>query len=270
MNFNIIINKEANFYFFIQNLSCWHDNCRKSYNSFWINETDSALSNNEQNALQTFKTIRSKYNFKGNFEKYFYFPDNMSSNFFLDDDKNDLEDIFRIFKKRFELIYKKEETKLKEWEKILIEKFLDSKTNTEIFNVLNTFFDFKPENTTINVILLMSSPDMNGGGANIDKHSVTLEISETTTNKINEVMSIAWHEIIHLLYKSKIMTVLINSGMTVTEADAVEETINSYLFPKGVLAKKFFNIKNDNEASVIENYLNDRKILDENLIKKIK
>ena len=60
MKFSININKSANFYFFIQNLSEWHFSNRKDYNDLWRKELGK-FSEEEATALKKFKEIRLQH-----------------------------------------------------------------------------------------------------------------------------------------------------------------------------------------------------------------
>ena len=62
MKFRVLINRWANFYFFIANLSEWHFSCRKRYNFFWL-AADDKFSKTEKKYLKIFKKILLKYHF---------------------------------------------------------------------------------------------------------------------------------------------------------------------------------------------------------------
>ena len=72
MKFRFLISKQANFYFFVSNLSEWHFSCGKDYNILWKKELGQ-FSPKEKDALKRFKEIRLKYpSGKSLFERAFF------------------------------------------------------------------------------------------------------------------------------------------------------------------------------------------------------
>ncbi len=247
MQFKIFIKKWGNFYFFIQNLSKWDSqHYREKHNKFWKEQLED-FSSIEKVALKNFKNIRSEYKYKSFFEKAFfkeedpwsYLKDNLSHKQY-----NTLQNIFNLFKDKFEIIFKKNLPKLKKWEKTLKTKPDPSKIK-KICKILSNLYKTSPRSQQIDIYLLMSSPSQTGGGANIDNKSITVEISQQSRSKeaINHIMALIWHEITHLYFEVGYYAPLIEK-LSIPQKDRskIKEFTTSSLFPKGILGKNFFNI----------------------------
>lgn len=244
MKFRFIISKQANFYFFVSNLSEWHFSCEKDYNILWQKELEK-FSSEEIEVLKKFKTIRLKYpSGKSLFERAFFtnktpflkLKKSLPAN-----EYKVIEEVFKTMKKKFDSLYKKEFSLLKIWEKELDIKANNATLSNSIIKILQNFFVTVPKINKINVYLLFSSGSHTGGGANIDGESVSLEISRYPIEYIDHAQSIIWHEIIHLLFQNeyfnpKLMEILKDRQ----KAKIVNEVAIASLFPRGILGQKFF------------------------------
>ena len=134
-----------------------------------------------------------------------------------------------------------------------------------------------------NAYLLFSSEDHFGGGANIDKKSVSLEISHLPLKNINNAMAIIWHEIVHLLFQNDHLDLMLMKILKDRKkAKIVNEAVIASLFPRGILGKFFFKTKlieklhskisSDQTKKILnltEKYVNEKKPFDESYIRKV-
>lgn len=249
MKFSVVINKWANFYFFVQNLSEWHFSNRKDYNILWRRELG-PFSLDEENAISKFKEIHLRYPFgKSYLGRQFFLEENpwtvLEQKLLLEDFTN-LQDIFSLLEKKFDIFYKKEFALLGKWQTAL-EKELDNKNLTTAINItLGKLYDTPPLSKDITIYLLPSSESYSGGtGGVIDNISVNLEISRSPSKKLNHAIGIIWHEITHLYFERQSFLARVSKKYP-NDPDAVnliKEAVNSSLFPNGVLGIKFLNIK---------------------------
>mgnify|MGYP001617118409 CR=1 FL=1 len=248
MKFEFIISKWANFYFFISNLSEWHFSCRTFYNEFWRKELG-GFSKKEKKSLKLFAKLHEKYPFGSDFfGQIFFVKKNPLINLKRERPKKDfqlLKEIFKIFVPNFEKLYKKELPLLKIWEKNLKEY----SNKILIVRQLNTNLAFlyhtKPIQKNIKVYLLFSSPNLSGGGTNMDGESITLEISRYPLKAINQVIGIIWHELIHLYFENDYFLPLINETFASDQKkiSLLKEAAASSLLPNGVLGVNLLKIK---------------------------
>lgn len=264
MKFSIIINKQANFYFFVQNLSEWHFSCRKSYNDFWEKELGK-FSPEEKEALKQFKKIHLHYSFGKNYlGRYFFKEKNPWENLESKINKKDYDDIksvFSLLEKKFEIIYDKDYPKLQIWKNIL-EKKLDNHKD-EINNALAILYNTKPLNKDIDIYLLLSSDTKNGGGASIDEKSITVEISRTPNNQLTLLIGLIWHELIHLYFEKGYFIEFLKQEFKDDgeKINLTREIAASLLLPKGTLGKMILGIYGENLNSRIS-INNQQKLLE--------
>jgi len=287
MKFEIIISKWANFYFFLQNLSLWHFSNAKDYNLFWEKKVG-PFTDKEKRALETFKKIQLKYPFGKNiFRKYFFLSKNpwetlkkqLPRQGFLI-----LKDIFNLWQKKFESLYKTELPLLKKWQTILKRRANNAQFNLKILHVLNNLYHTNIGKARVNVYLLLSTSSHTAGGANIGKNSISLQISQYPINRANHALGIIWHETIHILFQNKyFFPLLLKNFKKPKDFGLINEATTGGLFPLGILGKQFLNDKlantlNDFLSSrttrkifqLLQRYINNKKPLDDSYILKLK
>lgn len=250
MKFKFHIYKTGNLFFFVSNLTEWHFACRLHYNEIWIKKTG-PLSKKEKEALASFKKILLKYHYgkeylgrplEGYSDKTAWLKLKM---WVTPIEYEEIQKILKLFEPRFEKIWNEEYPKLLKHKKRLEGRELKAKS---ILKDLNTFFGSKVEVNTINSFLFISAMG-GGGGANIGKAKITLDISGR--NDLNSIFPLIWHEAIHALYQDKIIVetekyieinkIKFNIYKHNTIA-IISESIVDSLFPDGLLAHKHFNI----------------------------
>lgn len=289
MKLKFVINRWANFYFFVQNLSEWHFSCRKNYNTLWQKQFGE-LTNKEKRPLETFKKIRLNYKkSKSCFEIAFFTKQNpwifLKSNLPPREYKT-IKKVFENLEIKFTKLYCSDLPTLKKWQILLNKKGNDQKINQKIIQVLDGLYgtNIRNKNITIKIYLLFSSPNNSGGGANINQKSISLEISRLPLDMIYHVFGIIWHEIIHLSFQNQVFfPLLLNNISEQNNANLINEITTAALFPKGLLSKKFFNNQLINNLHpfltpektciifrLLKNYLHNLKPLDICYINRIK
>jgi len=291
MKFNIKISKSANFYFFVQNLSEWHFSNRSEYNQIWREKLGN-FSNAEETSLKEFAKIHKKYTFGKNYLGRFFFtskkPMEQLQKLIFANDFHKVNSAFKLFQRHFNTIFKKDLPVLKNWKK-LIEANLkkNSKITQEIDKRLSILYETKPSRQIIKIFLLLSAGKTSGGGANIEKQkSITLEISGSPPEKINDALGIVWHELIHLYFEKENYCPLIEKTLPQVPEDKkmkIREATTSALFPNGILGKRYLGLKSKGalhfsllKASqtipllkMTKEYVGKNLALDESYIKKI-
>lgn len=245
MKFLFIINKWANFYFFVQNLSEWHFINRKTYNEYWRKELG-PFSTKEEKALKKLKDIHSRYSFgKEYLGKSFFLskkPWKALEKQLSKKELVELKNIFSVFQPKFEVLYRKEQPLLMEWQRELQGKANNKLLMNLVNNSLAGLYNAPPLKNEIKIYLLFSSPTIFGGGANINNKRIALEISRYPHKKINSAIGAIWHEVIHAYFEKHFFLPLLHKNFP-DDPEAVdliqEVTARAVFFPGGVLEKKF-------------------------------
>lgn len=260
MKFLFFIKKEANFYYFLHNLSeCeWPWPARKDADLGWKKEFGD-FTKKEKEALNNFKKIYLKYFLKVYLGKHFFLEKNAWQKLEKEIHKEDvaaLRNIFWVFEKKFNILIKKQLPFLKKWKKNLTSKFDKIKNSSALKSLTQSieslFQTSSPNQVKIFLLFaknkLISSDDYASGaggerGRGLDGKSILIEFSKCPLNKIDYVSGIIWHEILHCFYvssgfRSLLFEIFSKNSKAVS---AIEEVIIRSFFPIGVLSMKFFN-----------------------------
>lgn len=248
MKLEFKISKWANFYFFIQNLSEWHFSNRKDYNELWRKELGN-FSLKEENALKRFKQIRLSYpSGKTFFEQSFSKEDDpwqkLKNN--LEPDKYKIiKEIFDLFKNKFEILFKKDLPFLEQWQRELRKTANEKNLIENITKILSVLFNTFLSKEKVKIYLLFSASNHTGGGANINKQSISVEISRYPIEQTGQVLGIIWHEIIHLLFQNYFFFSLLLKHFPENPkmANLINEATISALFPGGILGIRLLKNK---------------------------
>ncbi len=287
MKFLFIINKWANFYFFVQNLSEWHFSNRKKYNQIWKKELG-PLSFQEKKALKKFKNIHLKYPFEKKYLGQFFYsekdPWKMLGKQLSKKELSALRNIFSIFQSKFEILYKKDLPLLKKWQKTLQEKANNKSLINSINKTLSTLYNVPLLRGDVKVYLLFSPTSNFGGGSSTGDKAITLEISRLPLKKVKPAIGAIWHETIHLYYEKAYFLPLLDKVIPGDQEskDLIQEaTTRMVSFPGGFLDKKVLQSRNTANnlpqkhlqpladlKSLISNYIQKNKSLDKDYIKK--
>jgi len=249
MKFEIIINKWANFYFFLQNLSLWHFSNVEDYNRMWEKEIGQ-FSLKEIRALEEFKMIHLKYPFG---KKYLGRPFFLKKNqwksvkqLVLSQESSRLKEIFSLFQNKFAIIYKKDLPLFKKWQKNL-QNINTFPVVNRINNILSTCYNVPPLKGKVKIYLLFSSPIEWGGGANLNSNSITLEICRCRfeKEKLPFVLGAIWHELIHAYFEKAYFSHLLSKVFSRNQKKISltnEVVCQAVSYPYGFLTKKVLNI----------------------------
>lgn len=288
MRIKIIINKWANFYFFIENLSQWNELwCKKTFNEDWIKHIG-WLNESQSEKLKVFASIRKKFPLqKSIFEKSFFFSKNPFKNLkqhLSENELNNIKKVFDEFSWIFDDIFIKDLILLNKWKKELNKK-LPKIQNKDLWIEISRFYWIKPKNKIVDLFLLLSVWNTFWWWANVNNTSITLNISQLSINKIMNIICVGLHELIHLFFqKNKFRKLLSSVTSDQRKYHILKEVLTSIFFPKWIFALKYYWIQKSNilynplltnELVTDEIYLNisqyiDKKIpLDKILVEKI-
>ncbi|MCR4284386.1 MAG: hypothetical protein NUV64_03710 [Parcubacteria group bacterium] len=269
MKFEFRISKWANFYYFVQNLSEWHFSNRKDYNIFWREKLKS-FSKDEESVLEKFKEIRFKYpKTKSCFERAFFLSESpfeelnkcLSEREYLT-----MKEIFNVLEDKFDALYKEDEVLLKKWKDALSEESNDKNLIIKILSILKILYKSNIDTQEVSVTLLFSTPEHIGGGANIDRNMISLEVSRYPIENINQAIGIIWHEIIHLMFQERYFSLLLDYFKEDEQvADLVNELTAGSLFPNGILGIRI--LKNKPSTQLLPQVTKGQTIMIINLAK---
>lgn len=208
MNFTFSYQKTSSLFHFIENLSEWHYSCRLGDNKEWLAQTGELMPE-EKDALGKMRLLLQKYGYG---EKFLGIPfiTTFEESVWTEvkkwaepDEYKNLQTIFQIFTPRFEIIWQKEEPKLRVWEKRLEELDGQGSRDNQIKD-LDTFFNIKVQSRTVKVCLLVNASEKGGGGnANVGDQTVTLDCSSMDIALAERIYSVLWHETIHLVFEKE-------------------------------------------------------------------
>jgi len=288
IKFKCIVNKLANFYFFVQNLSEWHFSNRKDYNIFWRMEVG-PFSSKEEKAIRQFKKFISKYPFGLSYVDSPFFlkknPWTVLKKSLPKEDYITIKNIFSELEDKFNLLWKKDRPLLIRWQRLLDDKLNDIVLIKSIIKILKILFNTKSSSSLMKVYLLFSSPNRSGGTASsIKKGNIGLEISRQPIERLNNVMGIVWHETIHSCFQNQYFLPLITKYFSSNQQkiDLINETTIGGLFPRGVLGIRLFknkpvdkllsqiNSEQTNEImKLLKEYIDNKKPLDEKCLRRL-
>jgi hypothetical protein len=248
IKFKCIVNKLANFYFFVQNLSEWHPTNSKDYNIFWRAEIG-PFSSKEEKAIKQFRKFISKYPFGLSYvDSPFFLKKNPWAVLKKSLPKEDfitIKNIFSELEDKFNLLWEKDRLLLIRWQKLLDDKLNDVVLIKPIIKILKILFKTQPSSSLIKVFLLLSSPNRSGGRASpINEGHIGLEISRQPIERLNDIIGVVWHETIHSCFQNHYFLPLITKYFYDQETIyLIEEATLDALFPYGILGNRFLKNK---------------------------
>ncbi len=277
MIFSVHTTKTANKFHFISNLTRWHFSAREKDNKRWLKETG-RLTQKEKNALRVFTKILKKYNFGKNFigkpftkgsEKEIWIN---VKKFVNKKEFEQIQEVFSVFDKRFEKIWKKDKKKLQDWQGRLEKSLNKNKKIKEIFKKSKIFFRVKNLPKNIEIYLLIGN---GGGGANIGQNAITLDVANRPASFLKHILGIVLHEVLHLIsnssnYYSRLMEGTVkrlrvskkHPFMTskMGKRTIINEAIISVLCPEGyVFIKYFLNLSDKKANEYLETRIHDAR-----------
>jgi len=255
MEFIIITNKWANFYFFFHNLAeCkWPWPYRPEINKAWKKELGSFTEKEEQ-AIKKFRKIYQNHFLKLYLGRPFFLEKNpwkALEKKLSQKETSDLKEIFSIWQEKFEIIYKKDLPNLQAWKRKLnlrLKRLNKSSQIKSVSKTLSVLYNCPPPKSNIRVYLMLSKEPASenyasgaGGerGRGLDGKSVLIELSRCPTQKMNYVIGILWHEVIHSCFAPHYLIPLLSKILKKKKLISfIEEIINRSLFPIGILSIK--------------------------------
>lgn len=250
VKFNFVINKQANHYFFVQNLAEWHFSNRPKYNEIWIQKIGS-LSKKEKASLNELEKIRKRYpESKSIFEKSFFLTEKPYENLEKELTKKEIQGVKKtmtLFENKFEVIFNEDLKLLEKWAEILRKGANNSARNQKVVEKLEIFYKspLKTDKTVTCYLLLNPEKISLGGGANIDKESITTELSHFSFQHADYVSSHKWHETVHLVFEGDYFIPFLKKYLKndSERVSMLKELINSSFFPRGILGNEIFKQK---------------------------
>lgn len=256
MKFKFLINKWANFYYFLHNLSeCqWPWPARPWNNETWQKEIGN-YSKEEQNTLKKFNKVYKNHFLKIYLGKPFFIERNpwqALGKEIPSKEVNELREVFSVWQSNFEKIYKRDLPNLQSWKRKLAleqKKFSKSARLNSMSKILSNLFGCPLPKGDLKIFLMLTGKTTSqeyasgaGGerGRGLDGKSILLELSRCPLEKIDYVLGIIWHEIIHLHYFSLLRPLLLKNLKNKKSARFMEEIIIRSLFPIGIMSIKFF------------------------------
>jgi hypothetical protein len=277
MKFSILINKWANFYFFVQNLAKWHFSNRKSFNLLWKKELG-PFTKKEREALKRLKKLHLKYGFNQKLPylgSFFYLskhPWKALEDRLTQREVTILKKIFLMFQPKFESLWQKDSLLLKQWQEKLTQRANNKTLIHSIDQQLSIFYKARsPRN--IRVYLLLA-PRGIGGTANPGGPNITLEISRFPLRKLNIASGLIWHETIHAHYEKQFFLSLLNKKFPRAQdkrlKKIIQEATVQAFFPFGILGKQLLKIKEPEDlpkyvkplSRIIQKYLKSKQAVD--------
>ncbi len=252
MKFKFVISKNVNFYFFLHNLAkCeWPWPYRSWNNEVWKKELGN-FTQTEKKALQQFKKIYKNYFLKVYLGKSFLAknPWKMLEKEISQKEVKELKNIFFVWKKKFEEIYKKDLLNLRRWKEELTKEMkkpnrvvlidLFKKTVENLYRV-----SFSKDITSIYLILCGRNNACGGerGRGLENSRSIFLELSRRPLDmSINYVIGVIFHEITHNYSRYYVQPLLFKVLKNKKKARRLEELINRSLTPIGIFSIKFLD-----------------------------
>ena len=244
INFDIRVNRTANFYFFVQNLASWEPWVRQAANDFWVkklNIPDGVLGEAERLA-----EIHERHSgdpgtyylgtpFYGEAEDPF---SDLTAKVG-DGEAEKVRRIFGILAPYFDRLWEEDGPLLEEWKERLSAIMNDRATQDRICPVLATAYGTDFESATVRVELTVSAPDTCGGRANfLDASTVRLEVSRLPAEKVRWPASVLWHETIHCLYDGALLKPAIRAVVGEDDPMMIHEVAANSFLPRGYLGQE--------------------------------
>jgi len=193
----------SNQFFFISNLAEWHFSCKKHYNDIWLE--NNPLSKEEKEAIVKIKPILQKYGvhrkLKNKYVGVVFFLDDTQwehlSEMVTEKDYKIFQDVFNIFQKRFDQIWKTEEKKIKKWKEILENS--EAIKSKEIIKDIKSFLNSKADPDIETYLLITPCPDREiYGGANEGENKISTQVSNKSEKYLSRILAVLFHEVAHV------------------------------------------------------------------------
>lgn len=279
MKYAITISRQANFFFFVANLTAWHFSCQPAYNTVWLKRTGQ-LTKRERQLLGQFGRLMRKYAFGSpdghqHYLGYFFqaileaqtWPALQQqvtrSEYLL------IKKVFEAFQKRFNRLWLAEYRRLRQARQVLLAEARHSRTRRIIHDLAILFPRARPR-PTLTIVLLMRPAGLpcqvGGGNANLGSEWIVLEAGDLTsrsTCRRKKMRGILYHELVHAqyarpYYEQQLKRFLASQKSSLTHARPtpspwvwLNEGLVSSLLPQGCLGQKYLG------TTLTQNYHRD-------------
>jgi hypothetical protein len=246
MKLNFITSKTYNHFHFVENFSEWTEYTRKQVNSDWIAQTG-PLSGTERETLKDLQGFFAKYNYGQSVGRYNNIFEFFASTKEINNPNKELLDIIgaidcdrimdalEVFRPRFEKIWQEHEKKFESRKQIMT----DNLNEIEILKDMKRLFGNISAPSNLEVYLVISTDQYASGGANIGENRITIECSSAVAK--NDIMSIFWHELSHLILKNYAISVHELTNKNKIDFGYVNEIIAHSVFGAfGLLSHKYY------------------------------
>lgn len=283
----IRIEKIANFFFFLANLSKWKHWCRQEYNEEWIKMTGKLMPN-EQNQLKQFCQVMRRTSQKKLLLYDLFFQLTSEDRIWQDTKKklnrldyNIVKETFEIFSNRFNKIWNNLPVKIAAND---FEQYINNFPYLNlILHDLKTFYSKKLNVKEIIILIILLPSGLQSGGGRYDlKNNIVILEGSLSRLLCSRTVEIFCHELIHLYFEKHYLENLLNRYFDDCQdkKQQIKEAIAGSLLPNGYLSQKYFqklpkfsdNLPYIQKISfklipAIKNYFDQNKKIDENLIK---
>lgn len=250
MHLTIRIKKWPNFYYFVQNLSEWHFSTVPQQNKNWEKE-GGKLTKEEEEALASFAVVHKRYSFGTKRPLFAPFlihdqPLDKLKTWLTSREHHSISKCFAMLERRFESIYQKDIPALQQWKDILTQKTKpDFFHTTEVTAILSKLYRRRARGMKDVIVypVISGKARLLNGTAYSDQLTVVLPVSRVPTEKQNDVISILWHELIHVHFdRAWYIPFLFRNLPDIEAVQKINEVTAAALFPGGILAQRFFHV----------------------------
>jgi len=246
--------KSASLFLFVSDLSQWNNlTCLPERRKEWIRITGK-LSEKNRKDLEKFSKILQ--NSKNNLEIVFLFGKNTEG--FPKKETEEISEILKFFKERFDLIWEEERKKLKN----MVDSFgSETRVIKNYLPIIQRLCGLsKNKISNVNLKLLISGPNEYQGWSY--KNTIILECSGWYSFPVEELYLVFLHELFHILFKNnkdlfeifknitKLNSKIINSSGIFRKWGAeivFEEALISSFLPEGYLGQKLYPQDTENK-----------------------
>ncbi len=252
MRFLVIVNRWANFFFFVNNLSGWHFSTIKPYNEYWLKKLG-VLTKAEQKTLKQFGNLQRRWPKERRELSDFFFKESSPlaaiNGAIPPSEQRAVRQAFAVLQAKFERLYKLEHPALRHWQRCLRIALNAPQRNRRIRQALASLYGpaCAACSRPLPLYLLISAPGGIGGSADVDGFRITAEVSQSPLSPRGElphILGTIWHEVIHLCFDKQRFRPILERLYPKDEQTVrrINEVVAASLFPAGILGKRFFQI----------------------------
>ncbi len=284
ITFRFKVERSANFYFFVQNLSEWEPWARLEANEFW--RTSLAIPEDVIANLKDFASIHRMYQRPENFLGRWFFgykdPWKQLRRSLRPKEFEIVRNAFSACEPFFNRLWIKEEKSLRKWQFILTKRAAELRLAKKIIPTLASLYGVRFTSRTVTSHLLLSAPNyLSGTSGRSGDASIIMEISRFPKDKPAAVLGLLWHETIHCLFDRQFKRL---ASKTTRKADGmrIHEIAAGSLFPRGPLGQRALGTNppnnryfrdapgmQENLFGLMQTYIDQERALDRQYVKEV-